>query len=101
MDVIDQSLLQNLESFVGLPLRQLRKYQKILTNLMEVMLQTLEEHREDIPVEITRYVANVQVELEHFERLVNDTYKIHSKRSVSVSFHNFLRLELYQKMFNF
>lgn len=86
MDVIDQLLLQDLEKFIELPLQQLRKYKNLLSNLMRVMVQTLDEHQEDVPIEVTRYVANVLVELEIFERLVNDNYKIHSKPSFYVSF---------------
>lgn len=100
MDLIDQLLLQDLEKFIELPLQQLRKYKKLLTSLMGVMVQTLEEHREDIPVEVTRYVANVQVELENFERLVNDNYKIHSKRSFYVSSPLIMMKNLEKTLFN-
>ncbi|XP_063707894.1 uncharacterized protein LOC134836635 isoform X2 [Culicoides brevitarsis] len=85
IDLIDQLLLQDMKKFIELPFQQLRKYTKLFQSLMKVMVETLEDHTEHIPVEVTRIVANTFVELEHFEKLVTDNYKIHSKSSFSIN----------------
>uniref|UniRef100_A0A336MQB8 CSON015274 protein n=1 Tax=Culicoides sonorensis TaxID=179676 RepID=A0A336MQB8_CULSO len=84
LDVLDRAFLQNLDDFIELPLKHLRKYRRILTDLMTLIIHIMEIHREDISLDIMQMVANTEVEMSHFEKSVRDNFKIHSKKSLYI-----------------
>lgn len=62
------------------PLQHLHKYKKIFNKMVKTLFTDSTGQKE-----IMHMVAKVQVEISHFERVVQDNYKIHSIKSNNVS----------------
>lgn len=90
VDPLEKGTLLTLDQFIEFPIRHLEKYNKVLTQTIEIVVRGIENEKE-YTIDLMKMIASVQVEMSHFEVKVLDHYRIHSKRSYSVSLINIFK----------
>lgn len=89
----DKAMLFPLDLYVEEPLNHLRKYSTIIQKMMQIVMNTVEDNH--VRGELLRLVTNTSLQMENFQRTIQETYKIHRKRSLVVSLRVHNRLVLF------
>lgn len=83
IEAIDKVFVFPLDDYIEAPIKHLQKYDRIVKRMMKIIVEEVMDDR--VQVELTRIVTTASLQLENFQRTIQETFKIHRKRSLAVS----------------
>lgn len=75
VDTLEKQGLLPLDMYIDQPIAHLKKYEQLMRNNVSVVIES---------PELSKIVANVVIQFSNYQRRVEETYKIHRKRSLVV-----------------